>query len=78
MKYDENIHELEALHPDYMGFLFFSGSKRYVESELPEIPKEIHKIGVFVNQEENEVVENRFGRKGSSCGRGFCLHRYVD
>lgn len=57
MKYDENIHELEALQPDYMGFLFFSGSKRYVESELPEIRKEIHKIGVFVNQEEDEVVE---------------------
>lgn len=57
MKYNENIHELEALHPDYMGFLFFSGSKRYVEAELPEIGKEIHKIGVFVNQEEDEVVE---------------------
>ena len=26
MKYNENILELEALHPDYMGFLFFSGS----------------------------------------------------
>ena len=57
MKYNENIHELEALHPDYMGFLFFSGSKRFVETELPEIREGIEKIGVFVNQEEDEVVQ---------------------
>jgi phosphoribosylanthranilate isomerase len=57
MKYEENIHELEALGPDYMGFLFFAGSKRFVDEELPEIDREIEKIGVFVNQEKEEVVQ---------------------
>lgn len=57
MKYDENIQELEVLHPDYMGFLFYSGSKRYVDAELPEIQKGMQKIGVFVNQEEKELAD---------------------
>jgi phosphoribosylanthranilate isomerase len=57
MKYEENIRELELLRPDYMGFLFFSGSKRFVESKLPRIEEYIDKIGVFVNQEVNEVKE---------------------
>lgn len=57
MKYEENIRELEACCPDYMGFLFFPGSKRFVDAELPEINKEIEKIGVFVNQEVDEVAQ---------------------
>lgn len=56
MKYEENIHELQALQPDYMGFLFFSGSKRFIDMKIPEISKDIEKIGVFVNQDENEVL----------------------
>lgn len=57
MKYDENIRELEGLHPDYMGFLFYSGSKRHIKTALPKIHGGIEKIGVFVNQEEDEVVQ---------------------
>lgn len=57
MKYEENILELEALQPDYMGFLFYTGSKRFVDTEIPEIPKGIEKIGVFVNQDEKEIVK---------------------
>lgn len=57
MKYEENMHELEALQPDYMGFLFYSGSKRFVDTELPKIHKSIDKIGVFVNQDEKEILE---------------------
>ena len=57
MKYEENILELEALQPDYMGFLFYTGSKRFVDTEIPEIPKGVEKIGVFVNQDEKEIVK---------------------
>ncbi len=70
MKYQKNIRELEALHPDYMGFLFYSGSKRYVTTELPEVDSPIDKIGVFVNQDVTEVL----GRIRSHGLAGVQLH----
>ncbi len=57
MKYEKNMHELEVLQPDYMGFLFFAGSKRFIDENLPEIDPDIEKIGVFVNQDEREVLQ---------------------
>jgi phosphoribosylanthranilate isomerase len=71
MKYEENIRELEALHPDYMGFLFYEGSKRYVETdELPKVSESIDKIGVFVNEDTTEVL----GRVRSDGLAGVQLH----
>lgn len=50
MRDPQNIHELIALQPDYMGFIFYEQSPRHVV-ELPavEIPASIQKVGVFVN-----------------------------
>lgn len=47
----DNIESLLALNPDFVGFIFYKKSKRFVE-EFPEIifPKGIKKIGVFVNE----------------------------
>ncbi|AKD04800.1 phosphoribosylanthranilate isomerase [Pontibacter korlensis] len=50
----ENIRQLAALQPDYMGFIFYEGSKRYAEGHitpelLSELPPGIKKVGVFVN-----------------------------
>ena len=70
MKYEKNMYQLESLHPDYMGFLFFSGSKRFIDKELPQISKDIEKIGVFVNQNEEEI-EQRVRLNGLS---GVQLH----
>lgn len=58
MRDAENISELIKLKPDYMGFIFFNKSKRFV-TNFPEvqIPSEIKKVGVFVNEEIDEVVE---------------------
>lgn len=58
MKYPENIIELGALLPDYMGFIFYEKSARYFNGTIPELIKTIKKVGVFVN----ESVENIIGK----------------
>lgn len=50
MKYTENIQEVAALQPDYLGFIFYEKSKRNFEGIIPELPKSIQKTGVFVNE----------------------------
>jgi phosphoribosylanthranilate isomerase len=50
MKYIENIQEVAALQPDYLGFIFYEKSKRNFEGIIPELPKSIKKTGVFVNE----------------------------
>ena len=57
MKYEENILEVAALGPDLMGFIFYPGSKRYFEGEIPVLPPSIRKIGVFVNEDLEKVLE---------------------
>lgn len=52
MREAENIREVAALHPDYMGFIFYEKSPRYVgpEFELPgDFATTISRVGVFVN-----------------------------
>ncbi len=51
LKFKENIIQVAALQPDYMGFIFYSQSKRFVgeDFQLPGISPEIKKVGVFVN-----------------------------
>lgn len=50
MREEANIQELCTLPIDYIGFIFFEKSSRYV-SELPkvDIPSSIQRVGVFVN-----------------------------
>jgi len=57
MKYPENILEVGALLPDYMGFIFWEKSARYFNGEIPELIKTIKKVGVFVNQTQEEILE---------------------
>ena len=49
MREPENIAALSALQPDYMGFIFWALSKRYVSQRTPELDKSIKKTGVFVD-----------------------------
>ncbi|MFK5981850.1 MAG: phosphoribosylanthranilate isomerase [Flavobacteriaceae bacterium] len=63
MKYDKNIQELGALLPDYMGFIFYEKSSRFIrnelsESTLNELPTSIKKVGVFVNATLEYVLSN--------------------
>ena len=51
LKFTENIKDVVALQPDFIGFIFFSDSKRFVGEnfQMPSINKKIKKVGVFVN-----------------------------
>jgi phosphoribosylanthranilate isomerase len=55
MKYSDNILEVSKLLPDYLGFIFYEKSSRFFEGEIPEIPKSIKKIGVFVDATLEEI-----------------------
>ncbi len=51
-----NLLEILDLKPDFMGFIFYPASPRYVidklsPDELVEIPKSIKRTGVFVNSD---------------------------
>ena len=50
MKYADNIREVAKLSPDFMGFIFYKDSKRFVGHDfvVPEISSAIKKVGVFV------------------------------
>lgn len=56
MKYVENIQKVAELQPDYLGFIFYDKSKRNFEGVIPELPKKIKKVGVFVNEYLEIVV----------------------
>ena len=49
MREAENIEAIAALAPDYLGFIFWAPSSRYVNQSTPTLTEEIKKIGVFVD-----------------------------
>lgn len=57
MKYPENIIEVGSLLPDYMGFIFWEKSARYINGEIPILPKSIKKVGVFVDASLEEILD---------------------
>lgn len=52
-----NIREVALLQPEFMGFIFYPDSPRYVNVELPPTPPYIKRTGVFVNASEEEVLQ---------------------
>ena len=60
MKYPENIQAVASLLPDYMGFIFYEKSDRYVQDlafESLSLPEEIKKTGVFVNVSSEKIAQ---------------------
>lgn len=57
MRSAENIALLSNLSPDYMGFIFWKPSKRYVDKDTPVLPQNIKKTGVFVNDTEEYIMD---------------------
>ena len=41
MKFIENMEQVAALQPDYMGFIFYEKSKRNFEGIIPELPNRL-------------------------------------
>lgn len=63
-----NTRDIVKASPDFIGFIFYPGSKRYVgripdESLFMDIPEGIRKTGVFVNEDISVIIETkkRFG-----------------
>ena len=50
MKYQDNIEAVANMQPDYLGFIFHEPSSRHFDGIIPELPKSIHKVGVFVDE----------------------------
>lgn len=58
MKYPDNIEQVAALQPDYLGFIFYTKSARNFDAQtIPVIPKSIKKTGVFVDADINFIIE---------------------
>jgi phosphoribosylanthranilate isomerase len=62
MKYPQNIAEIAGLKPDFMGFIFYEKSARFVGQHLTKttfqsIPSSIKKVGVFVNESIENIEE---------------------
>lgn len=53
----ENIQAIDALSPDFMGFIFYNESKRYIGNQqfLPQVTAK--KVGVFVDESTDKVQE---------------------
>ena len=55
MRDAENIREVEALRPDWMGFIFWPKSSRYVSKFPEDMPVCCKRVGVFVDEDINRV-----------------------
>jgi phosphoribosylanthranilate isomerase len=62
MRDSENIRQVLTLQPDYLGFIFYEKSSRFVGDELDEdllnsFPFTTRKVGVFVNATAAYILE---------------------
>lgn len=61
MRESANIREVAALKPNWMGFIFYPKSKRYVGTDfnpalVQSLMPEINTVGVFVNEEYQDMI----------------------
>jgi phosphoribosylanthranilate isomerase len=59
MRDAENLLSVAALRPDYMGFIFYQKSPRFVgeDFQVPKsFPADIKKVGVFVNETPEKML----------------------
>lgn len=60
MRSSSNINELLKLKPDYVGFIFYEKSPRYINRySNVDFDPAIKKVGVFVNASERTINEKR-------------------
>lgn len=56
MRYEDNIKDIAMLCPDYLGFIFYEKSRRYMTGEIPMVTHKIKKVGVFVDAEIDDIT----------------------
>lgn len=59
----DNLKEIAALNPDFVGFIFYDQSPRFVGEDLDEeavksLPRSIRKVGVFVNASPDYILRS--------------------
>jgi phosphoribosylanthranilate isomerase len=62
MKHPDNLSAVAALTPDYLGFIFYEKSPRYMVHTMPSesvwaLPATIQRVGVFVNASTNYMLQ---------------------
>ena len=57
MRDGDNIRAVEALGVDWMGFIFYPPSKRYVDVVPDYLPEKTKRVGVFVNESIQKILE---------------------
>jgi phosphoribosylanthranilate isomerase len=60
MKFLHNMLKVAQMKPDYLGFIFYEKSPRYMldtlkPKDLKQLPRRTHKVGVFVNASTEEM-----------------------
>jgi len=58
MKDAQNIQDVLSVKPDYLGFIFYKPSKRYVDNLSAEFVKQlkgVKKVGVFVDEQPDVI-----------------------
>ena len=58
MREEQNISDLEKLDIDWMGMIFWSGSKRYVSRPPSRLPQRVKKVGVFVDANLDDIRQH--------------------
>ena len=57
MRSSKNIINLARIMPDYMGFIFWENSKRFVSNSTPDLGEAVKKVGVFVNASLDHIKD---------------------
>lgn len=57
MRNGKNIRAVEALGVDWMGFIFYPPSKRFVDTTPDYLPMKAKRVGVFVNESTGIILD---------------------
>lgn len=54
-----NIADVAVLQPDYLGFIFYEKSPRFVGADfnMPDLPNGVKRVGVFVNEKTENIFQ---------------------
>lgn len=58
MRDSANIQAIDKLAPDWMGFIFYQHSSRYVEQVPTVMPQRAKRVGVFVHPQFRDVMDH--------------------
>lgn len=59
MRDNVNMLEVASCKPDFMGFIFYAASPRYVGTDFvvsSDFPESVKRVGVFVNQQTDAII----------------------